>query len=93
MSMTVEHAARPFFGHAYMSRPLRQSHGLDWIDLALIAVFFAGICCELSDLGLQDSAFPLRTCRVGGYPAAVAPTRRTSRGRPESACWWCSRPT
>jgi hypothetical protein len=43
MSMTVEHAARPFFGRAYMSLPLRQSRGLDWIDLALIAVFFAGI--------------------------------------------------
>jgi hypothetical protein len=62
MSMTVEHAARPFFGHAYMSRHLRQSHGLDWIDLALIAVFFAGIYTN----------YPIPVSKTVPFPSAPA---------------------
>ena len=62
MSMTVEHAARPFLGRAYMNRPLRQSRGLDWIDLALIAVFFAGIYTN----------YPIAVSKTVPFPSAPA---------------------
>ena len=65
MSMTVEHAARPFFGRVYMSRPLRQSRGLDWIDLALIAVFFAGIYTN----------YPIAVSKTVPFPSAPAGRR------------------
>ena len=62
MSMTVEHVARPFVARAYASRHLPRSQGLDWIDLALIAVFFAGIYTN----------YPIPISRTVPFPSAPA---------------------
>jgi hypothetical protein len=62
MSMTVEHVARPFFDGAYTSRHLPRSHGLDWVDFALIAVFFAGIYTN----------FPIAVSKTVPFPSAPA---------------------
>jgi len=62
MSMTVEHVAHPFVDRAYASRHLPRSQGLDWIDLALIAVFFAGIYTN----------YPIPVSKTVPFPSAPA---------------------
>ena len=62
MSLTVEHVARPFVDRAYASRHLPRSQGLDWIDLALIAVFFAGIYTN----------YPIPVSKTVPFPSAPA---------------------
>jgi hypothetical protein len=62
MSMTVEHVARLFFDRAYSSRYLTRSRGLDWIDLALIAVFFVGIYTN----------YPIPVSKTVPFPSAPA---------------------
>src|SRR5215216_5980968 len=62
MSLTAGHVARPFFGGAYASRHLPRSQGLDWIDFALIAIFFAGIYTN----------YPIPISRTVPFPSAPA---------------------
>jgi hypothetical protein len=62
MSMTVEHVARPLFDRANASRHLPRWQGLDWIDLALIAVFFAGIYTN----------YPIPVSKTVPFPSAPA---------------------